>query len=181
MKNLMLTVLFLAATGMMYAQDSNTENEKKETTVTKTTVKDSKGVDVNTKEVTKTETQDMALKNFDGTHNFDTQMLPTKVNTDVDYSNDGVTYRFAPRDDTNSFSLMTYDENDVMTNYATLRPSSQAGYYILTQDGVSSFGYFNQNGNFVVESYDPESDSIVTTLYTLDVKSKTTIKKSKMK
>ncbi|QNJ98653.1 hypothetical protein [Constantimarinum furrinae] len=179
MRKLILTALLLASGSMLFAQETQTENEKKETTVTKTTVKDSKGVDVQTKEVTKTETQDMALKNFDGTHNFDTQMLPTKVNTDVDFSNDGVTYRFAPRE-TSGYNLMTYAENDVMTPYATLRPSSQAGYYILTQDGVSSFGYFNQNGNFVVESYDPESDSIVTTLYTLDVKTKTTIKKNKM-
>jgi len=50
----------------------------------------------------------------------------------------------------------------------------------MSQDGVSSFGYFNQNGNFVVESYDETSDSIVTTVYELQVKDKKVMKKSKM-
>jgi hypothetical protein len=50
----------------------------------------------------------------------------------------------------------------------------------MSQDGQSSFGYFNQNGNFVVESYDAKNDVVVTTVYKLEMTEKKIEKKGKM-
>jgi hypothetical protein len=175
-----LIVLALAGFSTAFAQETKNENEKKTTTITKTTVEDSKGVDVSTKAVTETENQKLALNNFDGTHNFNTVMQPREIKSDVNYSNDGVSYRFEPHT-TNGFQLMSVGNNDVKpVEYAVLRPSSQKGYYIMSQDGQSSFGYFNQNGNFVVESYDAKNDVVVTTVYKLEMTEKKIEKKGKM-
>jgi hypothetical protein len=173
-------IIALAGITTAFAQETKNENEKTTTTVTKTTVKDNDGVDVSTKAITKKESQELALNNFDGKHNFNTVMTPTEINTDVDYSNDGINYRFAPYA-TNGYQLMTMTSDDTKpTEFAIIRPSSQKGYYILSQNGNSSFGYFNQNGNFVVESYDAKNDVIVNTVYKLDPQQTKVIKKNKM-
>lgn len=170
-------ILALATFSMSYAQEN--KNEKKETVVTKTTVQNSKGEEVSTKAVTKTEEQVIALERSDANMtNQNITMLPTKVDTNVTYSNDGVDYSFEAQN--KGFKMMSRDDVNNSEDFAILRPSSQKGYYIMSQDGVSSFGYFNQNGNFVVESYDETSDSIVTTVYELQVKDKKVMKKSKM-
>jgi hypothetical protein len=48
----------------------------------------------------------------------------------------------------------------------------------MSQDGRSSFGYFNADGNFVVERYDPKLDALVSDVYKLEMKSD--MKKDKM-
>ncbi len=170
-------ILAFAAFSMSYAQEN--KNEIKETVVTKTTVEDSQGRDVSTKAVTKTEQQVIALENSDANKtNQNVTMLPAKVDTNVTYSNDGVNYKFESQK--KGYRMMSNSADNASEDYAVLRPSSQKGYYIMSQDGNSSFGYFNQNGNFVVESYDEASDSIVTTVYELQVKDKTVMKKNKM-
>ncbi|MCW8982261.1 MAG: hypothetical protein OQJ83_12820 [Altibacter sp.] len=175
-----LMVFALAACTTAFSQVTQNENEKTTTKVTKTTVKDSKGMDVTTKEVTTKQSQDLALTSFDGKHNFNTVMEPVQVKTDVNYSNDGVSYRFEPHS-TNGFQLMTMTEDDTKPmEYAVIRPSSQKGYYLMSQNGDNSFGYFNQNGHFVVESYDPQTDSIVYTIYKLDPAETKVMKKDKM-
>lgn len=50
----------------------------------------------------------------------------------------------------------------------------------MSQDGNSSFGYFNQNGDFVVERYDSKTDAIISTVYQLQVKETKMMKKDKM-
>ena len=171
-----LLIFALAAFTTAFAQEN--KNEKTETTTTKTYVKDSKGVDVDTKAVTKTEDEVIALNNAstDKT-NFSTMMLPSEVKTDVNYQNDDREFSFEAQAE--GYKMMAI--KDKATNeYATIRPSSQKGYYIYTQNGDNSFGYFNQNGNFVVERYDAKTDAIVTTIYKLEVQEQTMNKKNKM-
>lgn len=143
-----LMIFALAAFTTAFAQEN--KNEKQETVVTKTTVKDSKGADVSTKEVTQTEKQVIALNNSEANQtNQEIVPTPVQVNTDVNYSNEGRNYTFqtAPV----GYKMMTSDAGTVK-DYAIIRPSSQKGYYIMSQDGNSSFGYFNQNGDFVVDA-----------------------------
>ena len=104
-------------------------------------------------------------------------MLPSEVKTDVNYQNDDREFSFEAQAE--GYKMMAI--KDKATNeYATIRPSSQKGYYIYTQNGDNSFGYFNQNGNFVVERYDAKTDAIVTTIYKLEVQEQTMNKKNKM-
>jgi len=177
MKNILMVFALFAFT-FAFAQETKNKNEKTTTTVTKTVVEDNQGKDVNTKKVTETESQKLALKNFDGKNNFDTTMTPTEVNSDVNYSNAGVDYRFQPQKV--GYQLMSRNKNDNFSEYAILKPSSQKGYYILSQGGNNSFGYFNQNGNFVVESYDAENDIITTTVYQLQSQKKEMMNKNKI-
>ncbi len=171
-----LMIFALAAFTSAFAQEN--KNEKKETVVTKTSVKDSKGTDVSTKEVTQTEKQVIALSNSDAHQtNQDVVPTPVQVNTDVNYSNEGRNYVFqtAPV----GYKMVSSDAGS-FKDYAIIRPSSQKGYYIMSQEGNNSFGYFNQNGDFVVERYDAASDAIISTVYQLQVKETKIMKKDKM-
>lgn len=166
----------LAATTIGFAQ-----NKKEVKTKTSTTVRDSGGEETITKSTTKTETQEIRLTDFEGKHNFSTVMSPTKVNTDVDYNIEGTTYRFMPQE--NGY----YTINNMTTKqpYARLYPTSQVGYYIYTQDNNSSFGYFNEDGDFVVESYDPDGDGVANYIYKInmsdEMKKKRMMKEKEMK
>jgi hypothetical protein len=162
MKKILLIFALAAFVTGGFAQ---VENEKTETVVTKTTTSDSQGKAVKTKEVTKTEIQDKALTDFDGKHNFNTVMLPTEVNTDVDYDYDGVSYRFRPVKP--GYAIIDLNRDD--TEYARIYPSTQDGYYIYIKDGRSSLGYFNEDGDFVVEAYDPDNDGVMNYRYKIDL------------
>lgn len=176
MKKILIVFALAAFTGV-YAQETNkNENKTTVTTQTKTRVTDNSGVNVTTKETKKTATQELALRGFDGTHNFNTVMTPTNVNTDVDYNYDGATYRFQPAD--TGYTIMTGENGE--TTYARIRPSSQRGYYIVTQEGNNSFGYFNSDGDFVVESYDPDNDGVMNYVYKIEYDDMK-MKKEKMK
>ena len=170
-------IIALAGFTTVFAQEN--KNEKKETVVTKTRVTDNKGVDVSTKEVTKTEKQVIALEGSDiAKTNQNIVMLPTEVNTDVNYSNNGVNYMFENQD--KGYKMLTQNDSETLDDFAIIRPSTQKGYYIMSQDGNNSFGYFNQNGNFVVESYDPVTDNVTSTIYKLEIQEKKVMKKDKM-
>lgn len=66
---------------------------------------------------------------------------------------------------------MAHKVNASDEEYTIFKPTSQNGYYIMSQDGKSSFGYFNAEGNFVVERYDPKTDAITSEIYRLNMKS----------
>ncbi|GHC52018.1 hypothetical protein GCM10008083_14700 [Ulvibacter litoralis] len=170
-----MIVFALAAFSTTFAQEN--VNEKQETTVTKTTVKNSKGVDVSTKAVTNTEKQSIAIEGQVDRNNFSTTITPTIANTEVSYNNEGKSYMFENEDNGYKIvSLTGTDKND----HAIVRPSSRDGYYILSQNGESSFGYFDTEGNFVVESYNADTDDITSTIYKIEMKEKKIMKKSKL-
>lgn len=156
------------------------ENKKKETVVTKTAVKSEKGVDVSTKAVTQTEKQVIALNDSDANQtNQHAVMKPIEVDTDVNYGYDGNRFKFINQKDEDGYRLMTVKDNATHEEYAIIKPTSQDGYYIMSQDGKSSFGYFNADGNFVVERYDPTLKTIVSDVYKLEM-NKDLMNKDKM-
>lgn len=163
-----LIVFALAAFTTGFAQEN--KNEKQETVVTKTAVKSEIGTDVSTKAVTKTEKQVITLSDSDANQTNQAMVMePTKVNTDVNYGYDGNRFKFINQKDENGYRLMTVKDNATHEEYAIIKPTSQEGYYILSKDGSSSFGYFNAEGNFVVERYDAEKDAIISDIYMLEM------------
>ncbi len=167
-----LMILALAAFTTGIAQVDKNKNKKTETVVTKTTVQDNTGTDVATKAVSRTQKQVIALDESDANQtNQSVVMKPMVVDTDVTYSYDGNRFKFLSQKDENGYRLMTIKDNATNEQYAVIKPTSQNGYYIMSQDGKSSFGYFNADGNFVVERYDPKTDAITSEIYRLNMKS----------
>ena len=167
MKKIFL-IFALAAFSTTFAQEIT--NKISETVVTKTTVKDSKGSEVNTQAVVETKEQPVGLKASDA-HKTNQEMVlkPEVVSNELVYSYDGYRYKFLNQKDEKGYRMMTVKDNQTNEDYAILKPTSQNGYYILSQEGKSSFGYFNSDGNFVVESYDPKTDAIISKEFKLDM------------
>lgn len=167
MKKLMI-VFALAAFTSAFAQEN--KNKEKETVVTKTTVTDDKGTKSSSKSVSDTRKQVIGLDKGDANKvNQNIVMKPIEVDTDVSYGFDGNRFQFINQKDEDGYRLMTVRDNAKKEEYAIIKPSNQNGYYILSQDGESSFGYFNDEGNFVVERYDPKRDAVVSDVYKLEM------------
>lgn len=165
-----ITLIFaLAAFTTGFAQKNL--NTQKETVVTKTEVKDSKGTTESTKAVSINQKQEVKLATSDSKKtNQNIVMTPVKVNTDVIYAYEGSRFQFLSQKDKDGYRLMNVKDNKTREEYAVIKPSSQNGYYIYSQSGKSSFGYFNEEGNFVVESYDPKTDAVVNQVYRMHLK-----------
>jgi len=144
---------------------------KSETTVTKTIVKDNAKVDVSTKAVTETEKQAIEIEGQVDRNNFNTSLTRVIAGSEVSYSNDGMNYLFESEE--NGYKMISVPDKSA---YAIIRPSSREGYYICSQNGDNSMSYFDQDGNFVVESYDLENDNVILTTYKL-VQESTVVKK----
>ena len=161
-----LLIFALAAFTTGFAQEN--KNLKTETVVTKTAVKDSKGVQESTKSVSIKQKQELELAPSDSRQvNQSVVMSPVKVDSDVTYDYDGNRFQFLSQKDEDGYRLMTVMDNKTHDEYAIIKPTSQNGYYIYSKNGKSSFGYFNEEGNFVVESYNPETDAVVNEVYKL--------------
>ncbi len=162
----------MAAFTTAFAQEN--KNEKKETVVTKTAVKSEKGTEVSTKAVTNTEKQVITLADTDANQTNQTMVTePAEISSDVNYGYDGNRFKFINQKDENGYRLMTVKDNATQEEYAIIKPTSQKGYYILSKDGTSSFGYFNTDGNFVVERYDATNDVMVSNIYKLEMNKET--------
>ncbi len=161
-----LMIIALAAVTTGFAQ----KNKEKETIVTKTSVTDNKGTEVATKSVTQTKKEAIDLKASDaGQVNQKMVVKPIETDTQVNYDFDGNRFRFLSQKDKDGYRLMTLKDNATQEEYAIIKPTSQNGYYILSKQGESSFGYFNEKGNFVVERYDPNTDTVVSEVFKLEM------------
>lgn len=167
MKKLFI-IFALAAFTTGFAQEN--KNTQQETTLTKKSVKSEKGVEVSTKATTQTQSEVISLDDSDANKTNQTMVMkPVQVDTDVNYSYDGNRFQFMNQKDENGYRLMTVKDNATQEEYAIIKPSTQNGYYILSKDGTSSFGYFNESGNFVVERYDAKLDAVVSDVYKMEV------------
>ncbi|HLW31857.1 MAG TPA: hypothetical protein VKX40_06325 [Aequorivita sp.] len=167
MKKILL-IFALAAFTTGFAQEN--KNKTSETVVTKTITTDSKGSDVKTQAVKETKEQVIALDASEANQtNQAIVMKPAEVDTEVTYGYDGNRFKFLSQKDEKGYRMMTVKDNKTQEEFAIVKPSTQNGYYILSQKGESSFGYFNADGNFVVERYDPKTDAIVSEIYRLQM------------
>lgn len=178
MKKLII-IFALAAFTTGYSQVDRNTNTQETTIVKKTYIDDGKGIDVETQKATISKQRQLALQNTDvNKTNYSVRMTPLTVNTDYEYSNNNNKYSFLPNND--GYSLMEVQDNTINNEVAKLRPLGQKGYYLFSKDGETSVGYFNQYGNFVVESFDSENNTVSTTIFTLDEKSRNKMVEDKM-
>ena len=163
-KTMILFALFAFTT--VFAQEN--KNKEKETLTTKTTVKDSKGSKTSEESVSTSKTQTLKLSQDDA-YKVNQEVVRTsiKIDTEVSYEHDGNRFQFLTQQDRDGYRLMTIRDNAKNEEFAVIKPTSRNGFYIISQDGKSSFGYFNDEGNFVVESYDEKADKVVPTVYRL--------------
>lgn len=167
MKKILL-IFALAAFTTGFTQEN--KNKKSETVVTKTVTMDSKGSDVKTQAVKETQEQVISLEAGDANKtNQEIVMKPVEMDTEVTYGYDGNRFQFLNQKDEKGYRMMTVKDNATQDEYAIIKPTSQNGYYIMSKEGKSSFGYFNAAGNFVVDRYDPITDAVISEEYKLEM------------
>jgi hypothetical protein len=173
MKNIaLITMLALGIT--LNAQVN--KNVTKETTTTTTTVNDGQ----KPRTIVKTEKteaqQNIELKDAESKKlNKDVKPTPVQVTSSTTVSGDGIptqeidrssyyqmngqNYRFVT--DKTGYKISAPDNTD----YGILRKTSNNNYIYRTKDRTS-VGYFDANGNFVLETYDDKTDGITVETYT---------------
>lgn len=173
MKNLIVTLSLILCTSYGFAQNKNVQTEEK-TTVT--TVKDSDG---EKKMVKKQEVKEVQNIEFEKTGNnpLNKNMKNTPVEVvsktevtvdgvtrtvDVDrsayYNLDGTKYEVAA--DKTGYSL----KNTKGKNLGVLRKTSNNNYIYVENNNVS-VGYFDNDGNLILETYDSKNDVLIVNKY----------------
>lgn len=174
MKNLILVFALLIGTSI-YAQDP-VKDKMKETKVK--TIKVEENGKMVEKKVKVTTAQEQAVKtklNTDHYENSTRLETPVKVTKTVSIDNDKDpfydstidfvyytskenNYKFT-RNDT-GFVIMTSDGSEDSL-FGNARLTSNNAYYLLNTDDYSGIGYFNAEGDFVVEYYDETLKAMV--------------------
>jgi hypothetical protein len=166
MKN--LAVAILLAAGLSASAQVN-QNVTKESTTTTVKVDDGTG---KPKKITKTETteakQNIELKDADSKKlNKDMKASPVQVSQSTTIKGDGIpTYyerngeRYVFVTDRDGYRI----SSPAVKEYGIVRKTSNGQYIFRTKTGTS-VGYFDENGNFVVESYDDATDGFTKETY----------------
>lgn len=166
MKNIALAALL--AFGLSATAQVN-QNVTKESTTTTVTVNNGTG---KPKKVTKTETteatQNIELKDADSKKlNKDMKATPVQVSQSTTIKGDGIPtyyelngerYVFVTDHDGYRISSPTVKE------YGIVRKTANGEYIFRTKTGTS-VGHFDENGNFVVETYDDKADGFTVETY----------------
>ncbi|VXC20093.1 conserved exported hypothetical protein [Flavobacterium sp. 9AF] len=177
MKNVLLTSVFLLATLSISAQNKNVQ---KETEIVTTTIKDSKGEKkivktVETKEVQNVELEMSEQKGINIPMKEEAKVnvtTTTKLNVDgetkfidVDrsayYNSNGHKYQIVQKG--NGYSLLNNSNKET----GVLRKTSNSNYIFRSKDKVS-FGYFDNEGNLVLETFDYKKDKITMEKYVVE-------------
>lgn len=174
MKNLILVCILLIGTSI-YAQDP-VKDKIKETKVK--TIKVEENGKIVEKKVKVTTAQEQTVKTkLDKDHYENSTRLetPVKVTKTVSIDNDKDPFY----DSKTNFVYYTYKENDykfsrnktgfvIMTSngnedsiFGNARLTSNKEYYLLSTNEYSGIGYFNVEGDFVVEYYDESLQAMV--------------------
>ena len=169
MKSILFGILFICATSTINSQNKNVKDETKTTT---TTVVDSKGEKTyvkkeNTREVQNIELQNQEPKNI----NMDLKDSPVMVKTtttitnpdgstrtvDVDrssyYTYKGKKYNVAL--DSKGYRMLSEDKKEE----AFLRKTT-TNSFIYQNKKKTAIGYFDVDGNLILETYNPKTDTI---------------------
>ncbi|HET8837978.1 MAG TPA: hypothetical protein VFM82_03190 [Flavobacteriaceae bacterium] len=157
MKYSIALMAFLISISGFAQKDSEAANKDilSQTIITKTITKTSKGTDVDTKRVELTAAEALALEQ-DGTTNQHVYRKPLGVTKKTSFSLDGNTYLFEPDD---KGILIISTKEGKKSNFGKIRKMERPNSYLLITKQGNSFGYFNNQGDFIVESYDPMDDS----------------------
>ncbi len=171
MKNLVMGMIALLFTLNSSAQNQNVKSEVK-TTVT--TNKDSKGVKETIKTEEVKEVQNIEFKDSN-TLNKDLKDTPVQVTTTTKITENGVTKVLdVDHSAYYNYNGIKYQVTADKAGYtmflpegeraAILRKTSNNNYIYSTKNGTS-YGYFDNDGNLILETYDVKTDNVTTTKY----------------
>lgn len=177
MKSIVIALALLFTTSTLIAQNKNVKDETK-TTVT--TIKTSEGEKKfikkeNTREVQKIELQEQDPKNINmDMKNSEVSVQKTTTITNPDgstrtveidrssyYLLDGKKYQVTL--DSKGYRILSEDTKEE----ALLRKTSTNSFIYRNKD-KTAIGYFDTDGNLILETYDPKSDTITYEKYTVN-------------
>ena len=180
MKHLIYAFSLLMVTGA-FAQDKPVDKVEETKVKTMKVKKDGKIIEKKVKVTTKKEQEVITDSTYEGTIDAPRVFPKVKVTKTVSIDSDNdpfydttdtIVYykkddsRFSFKSSDNGF--MMSDENDEM--YGSAKRSSQSQYYILNFNNNSGLGYFNADGNFVVEYYNPKTNELIIEAFEVDSK-----------
>lgn len=173
MKNLIVTLSLILCTSYGFAQNKNVQTEEK-TTVR--TIRDSDGEKKIVKKEEKQEVQNIEFEdNGKNTLNKDMKNTPVEVTSKTEVSVDGVTRsidvdrsayynldgtKYEVAVDKTGYSL----KNTKGKNLGILRKTSNNNY-IYVENNKVSVGYFDNDGNLILETYDSKNDVMIVDKY----------------
>ncbi|WP_413998835.1 hypothetical protein ACMDB5_13765 [Flavobacterium sp. W1B] len=173
-----MKTIILGITAFLFSLNSQAQNKnvKSEVKTTVTTVKDSKGVKKSIKTQEVKEVQNIELKDADSNVlNKDVKETPVQVTATTAITADGVTkiidvdrsayyelngQKYQVAIDKNGYNMFSPDGKEA----AVLRKTSNNNYIYKAKNNTS-FGYFDTNGNLVLETYDDMTDKVIITTY----------------
>lgn len=176
MKKIIMVLSLIFITSTIFGQNKNVKGETK---ITTTTIKDSKGEKTIVKKEEVKEVQEIEFEDANSTKlNKDMKPTPVKVTTtnevivdgttkfiDVDrssyYELDGTKYEI--KTDNNGYVLLNKNKKSAS---GILRKTSNNNYIFRSKNKVS-VGYFDANGNLVLETYDPKTDKMIMEEYVI--------------
>ncbi|WP_291138811.1 hypothetical protein [Flavobacterium sp. UBA7663] len=169
MKSILFGILFICATGTINSQNKNVKDETKTTT---TTVVDSKGEKTyvkkeNTREVQNIELKEQNPKNINMDLKDSAVMVKSTTTitnpdgstrtVDIDRSSyyllNGKKYNVAL--DSRGYRILSEDKKEE----AFLRKTSTNSFIYRNKNKIA-IGYFDVEGNLILETYDPKTDTV---------------------
>lgn len=175
MKTTLITMTILL---LSIGSQSQNKNVKEETKTTVTTIENSDGVKKYVKNENTKEVQNIELKEPQAnTLNIDTKASPVTVTTTTKVTNPDGTTRTVDVDRSsyyesngNKYKLNLDSAGYTMTsgnsNAALLRKTSTNSYIYRLKDKIA-IGYFDTDGNLILETYDNKSDKVSIEKYTI--------------
>lgn len=175
-----MKTIFLATLAFLFSINSQAQN-KNVTDVTKTTVttvKDSDGEKQIVKKQEVQEVQNIELQNADSKAlNKDMKQTPVEVTSKTTVTNPDGTTRTVDIDRSSYYTAngKTYQLALDPSGYVITGPdnkrigilrSTSTNSFIYRGKNTTSIGYFDTNGNLVVETYDDKSDKVTVQTYT---------------
>jgi hypothetical protein len=169
MKATIIGLLFLFVTSTTFGQNKNVKDETKTTT---TSIKDSKGEKTYVKKENTREVQNIELKEQDPKNiNMDVKASPVNVKTTTTITNPDGSTRTVDIDrssyyilngkkynvslDSKGYRIISEDNKEE----AFLRKTSTNSFIYRNKNKIA-IGYFDVEGNLILETYDPNTDSI---------------------
>jgi len=158
MKKLLITALCLTFGLSNYAQ---TEDKIKKTVTTKTITKDNQGEKVAVEKRTIKAQQELEVENNNETNQAVRRTKP-QISTSTSFMVDQNNYMISP--DKKGYVVHKMNGNK-KTEYGIIRQMPEREIYVLHTNEYDSFGYFDEEGNFVVGNYDPKADGVILKKY----------------
>ena len=187
MKNLIYISAFLLCANLMVAQEKPKE-AKEETEVKVVKIKDGektteKKVKVVTRETgtVKLDAKDKNKVNQSRVNSVSKVekmiMVDNDIDGDYDYLTKETSYKLGDKEylfkpNNRGFDIAFNKNKSKFVTTETALSTNENGHYLVNGETYAGIGYFNKNGDFVIQYYNKESDTIETKTYILaDIKS----------